>query len=293
MTALRRFCRASTPKMAAMLGQSISPYRWLKNLGAGGMGVDYEAHLHPALKFVSHRPWPLPTAEWIMAQTWNDLLFAHWPIEPKVLRPLVPVQLSLDSFDGRCWLAVTPFHMSNIRGRSLPPLPGLSRFPELNVRTYVAVGGKPGVYFFSLDAANLPAVWAARSFYRLPYFHARMSVSGDEHGISYYSRRYQTHAELRARYAALGPVQLRQPGTLEYWLTERYCLYTVANGRVYRADIHHEQWPLHNAEAEIESNTMASAASIELPDTKPLLHFAKKLEVLIWPLQQLALSFHA
>jgi uncharacterized protein len=222
-----------------------------------------------------------------MAQTWNDLQFAHWPINPASLRALVPSQLPLDTFDQRCWLAVTPFRMSNVRARGVAPLPGLSRFPELNVRTYVTVGNKPGVYFFSLDAGNLPAVWAARSFYHLPYFHARMSVSGDEHGISYHSRRYRSHAELRARYVAVGPVQLRQPGTLEHWLTERYCLYTVVNGRVYRAEIHHEQWPLQDAEAEIESNTMASAAAIQLPDTKPLLHFAKKLEVLIWPLRRL------
>jgi uncharacterized protein len=223
-----------------------------------------------------------------MAQTWNDLLFAHWPIEADALRPLVPTQLALDTFDRRCWIAVTPFHMSDVRGRGLPPLPGLSRFPELNVRTYVVVGDKPGVYFFSLDAGNLAAVWAARKFYHLPYFHARMSVSGDEQGISYRSRRYHNQTELRAFYAATGPVQLRRPGTLEHWLTERYCLYTVAKGNLHRAEIHHIQWPLQDAEAEFECNTMASAAGIHLPDTKPLLHFAKKLQVLIWPLKQAA-----
>jgi uncharacterized protein YqjF (DUF2071 family) len=178
--------------------------------------------------------------------------------------------------------------MSNVRGRGIPALPGLSRFPELNVRTYVKVDGKSGVYFFSLDAGNLPAVWAARRFYRLPYFHAWMSVCRDEHGISYDSRRYHGNAELRARYVPTGPSQLREPGTLEHWLTERYCLYTVANGNVYRAEIHHEQWPLQDAEAEFEFNTMASAAGIQLTDTKPLLHFSKKLEVLIWPLRRVS-----
>jgi uncharacterized protein YqjF (DUF2071 family) len=225
-----------------------------------------------------------------MTQTWNDLLFAHWPIEADALRALVPIQLALDTFDRHCWIAITPFHMSNVRAHGIPALPGLSRFPELNVRTYVTVGDRPGVYFFSLDAGNLPAVWAARKFYRLPYFHARMLVSGDEHGISYHSRRYRRNADLRARYATTGPVQLRQPGTLERWLTERYCLYTVAKGNVYRAEIHHAQWPLQDAEAEIERNTMASAAGIQLPNTKPLLHFAKKLEVLVWPLKQSSLG---
>jgi uncharacterized protein YqjF (DUF2071 family) len=224
-----------------------------------------------------------------MAQTWNDLLFAHWPLAPSSLRSLVPAQLPLDTFDQQCWVAVTPFHMTNVRARRIPALPGLSRFPELNVRTYVTVDGKPGVYFFSLDAANLPAVWAARRFYRLPYFHAQMSVSGDEHGISYESHRYHSDAELRARYTAGGRVELRPPGTLEHWLTERYCLYTVANGSVYRAEIHHVQWSLQDAEAEIERNTMAPATGIQLPDTKPLLHFSRKLDVLIWPLRKIGI----
>jgi uncharacterized protein len=124
-----------------------------------------------------------------MKQTWHDLLFAHWPLPAAVMRPLVPVRLMLDTFDGQCWVGVVPFHMSGIRARGLPPLPGLSRFPELNVRTYVTHSGKPGVYFFSLDAANLPAVWAARTFYHLPYFHADMSSREIDGSIQYSSRR--------------------------------------------------------------------------------------------------------
>jgi uncharacterized protein YqjF (DUF2071 family) len=118
--------------------------------------------VHPVLEAVAHRPWPLPSGPWIMAQTWHDLLFAHWSVRSETLRRLVPSELALDTFDGSCWVAVAPFHMSGIRLRGLPALPGLSRFPELNVRTYVTLGGKPGVYFFSLDAGSLPAVWAAR-----------------------------------------------------------------------------------------------------------------------------------
>src|SRR6476660_3957354 len=149
--------------------------------------------MHPALDSVSHRPWPLPAVAWIMAQTWHDLLFAQCPVEATHLIALVPVQLPLDTFDGRCWVGVVPFHMSGIHARNLPPIAGLSRFPELNVRTYVTLNGKPGVYFFSLDAASLPAVWAARTFFRLPYFHAQMSVEAAQdakgHFIMYGSRR--------------------------------------------------------------------------------------------------------
>ena len=220
-----------------------------------------------------------------MVQTWNDLLFAHWPVRPEALRQLVPNELPLDTFDGQCWIAVTPFHMTGVRPRFVPPLTGLSAFPELNVRTYVTVGGKAGVYFFSLDAASRTAVWAARVSYHLPYFFARMEVNEKDGGFEYRSWRVQQEARLRVQYSPVRAVQLRTPGTLEYWLTERYCLYTVVHGSVFRAEIHHEQWPLQDAEAEIAENTMASAAGIHLPQTAPLLHFAKKSEVLVWPLK--------
>jgi uncharacterized protein YqjF (DUF2071 family) len=221
-----------------------------------------------------------------MEQTWNDLLFAHWPIAPDLMRPLVPPELPLDTFDGLCWIAVTPFHMTGVRARWLPALPGTSAFPELNVRTYVTYNGKPGVFFFSLDAANRAAVWAARTTYRLPYFFAEMEVRDRDGLFHYRSARESAPAELKAQYRAAKPVQLRTRGHLDHWLTERYCLYTVAKSTIYRAEIHHEQWPLQDAEAEIETNTMASAANIKLPQVPPLLHFSKKLQVLIWPLRK-------
>ena len=220
-----------------------------------------------------------------MAQTWHDLLFAHWPIEQELLRPLIPANLSLDTFDGQAWVAIAPFRMSGIRARRLPPLPGTSRFPELNLRTYVTHQDKPGVYFFSLDAGNLPAVWAARRFYHLPYFHAEMSTTQTGEKIIYSSARRGAAAAFRAVYRPIAPVKLRERGTLEHWLTERYCLYAVNSGRIFRAEIHHAPWPLQDAEAQIELNTMATAAGIFLPSVPPLLHFAKKLEVIIWPLR--------
>ena len=228
-----------------------------------------------------------------MEQTWNDLLFSHWPVAPETLRPLVPPALSLDTFGEQCWVAVTPFHMSGVRARWMPPLPGLSAFPELNVRTYVIYGGKPGVYFFSLDAGSRVAAWAARKTYHLPYFYARMRVSdpdrdphsGKDGWIRYHSV-CNSGAELTGRYRPVGPVQTRNRGTLEHWLTERYCLYTVVRDAVYRSEIHHEPWPLQDAQGEFSVNTMAAAARIDLPKIQPLLHFAKRLEVLIWPLKK-------
>ncbi len=241
--------------------------------------------MHPALKFTAHRPWPLASGPWIMQQTWNDLLFLHWPVPAESLRPLVPSALPLDTFNGQCWVAVTPFHMTGVRPRWTPPLPGLSAFPELNVRTYVNVGGKPGVFFFSLDAASLLAVQAARMTYHLPYFWARMKVTERDGWIHYHSFR-SSEAEFEAKYRPVAPVQLRTAGTLEHWLSERYCLYSVLGNSTYRAEIHHAQWPLQDAEAEISINIMASASRIDLPQIQPLAHFSKRLEVLVWPLKK-------
>jgi uncharacterized protein len=220
-----------------------------------------------------------------MEQTWNDLLFAHWPVTPEILRPLVPSMLPLDTLNGKCWVAVTPFHMSGIRARWMPPLPGISAFPELNVRTYVTYHGKPGVHFFSLDAGSRVAAWAARMTYHLPYFHARMRVAAHDGWIQYHSLR-NSGTELNGRYRPVAPVQLRNPGTLEHWLTERYCLYTIVRNSVYRSEIHHEPWPLQDAEGEFSVNTLGIAAGIKLPEIHPLLHFAKRLEVLVWPLKK-------
>lgn len=220
-----------------------------------------------------------------MEQTWNDLLFAHWPIDSNLMRPLIPSALALDTFNDRCWVAVTPFHMTGIRARFMPQLPGLSAFPELNVRTYVNFGGKPGVYFFSLDAGSQIAAWVARKTYHLPYFHARMSTANKEGRIHYHSIR-DSGAELKAKFRPTTPVELRNPGTIEHWLTERYCLYTTIRDSVYRAEIHHQPWPLRNAECEFSVNSVAVSAGIQLPRTQPLLHFAKRLEVLIWPLKK-------
>lgn len=220
-----------------------------------------------------------------MQQTWNDLLFAHWPLDPRIMRPLVPSALALDTFNAQCWLAVTPFHMSGIRARCLPRLPGLSAFPELNVRTYVTHGGKPGVYFFSLDAGSRIAAWVARKSYHLPYFHSRMSSVHQDGWIHYHSVRGPA-AEFKGKFRPIAPIQFRNPGTIEHWLTERYCLYTTHKNSIYRAEIHHQPWPLHNAECEFSVNSMPASAGIQLPTLQPLLHFAERLQVLIWPLQR-------
>ena len=223
-----------------------------------------------------------------MRQTWSDLLFAHWPIPAEVIAPLLPPGLELETWDGSAWLGVVPFRMEGVRLRGLPPIPGTSSFPELNVRTYVTAAGKPGVWFFSLDATSVPAVLAARATFRLPYYTARMCCDARDDTIAYASRRRNLRqdtpdAEFAARYRAVGPAFSPQPGTLEYFLTERYCLYAAGiGGRLLRADITHALWRLRPAEAEITANTMASAAGIVLPRTVPLLHYSARQQALAW-----------
>ncbi|HEY1528742.1 MAG TPA: DUF2071 domain-containing protein [Candidatus Angelobacter sp.] len=240
--------------------------------------------MHPLLLETAHRPIAMPTAPWIMKQKWHDLLFAHWPLAPDKIRPLVPKELELDLRDGAAWVAVAPFWMSGVRGRWAPPLPFLTKFCELNVRTYVRCQGVPGVYFFSLDAASLPAVLGARATYKLPYFHAAMLIRSSGESFEYTSSRLQEPrpANFHARYRPISAPRVRNKNSIESFLTERYCLYTVDKGHVLRAYIHHAPWQLQDAEAEFDLNTMAQAAGIDLPDTKPLLHFSRNLEVLVW-----------
>jgi hypothetical protein len=227
-----------------------------------------------------------------MAQTWHDLLFAHWPVSLAELRSQIPASLEIETFNGTAWVAVVPFRMSGVRIRGAPPVPWLSAFPELNVRTYVTRDGKPGVCFFSLDAANAVAVLIARSWFHLPYFRAVMQIQKRGDWFEYTSlRRHRgaPPAELSAKYRPTATPQPPVPGTLEHFLTERYCLYTTdRSGRPIRCEIHHAPWPLQLAEAQFARNTMSDASGITLPDTRPLLHFASRQDVIVWAPRRIA-----
>jgi len=216
---------------------------------------------------------------------WHDLLFLHWPVRPELIRPLIPRGLELDTFDGSAWLGVVPFRMTGVRPRYFPPFAGLA-FPEMNVRTYVWTPGRSGVWFFSLDATNWLAVRAARAWYGLPYYDARMNVQLEQETVHYHSRRVDkksTRAEFHASYKPTGEVYRSAPGTLDRWLTDRYCLYAVdRRGQLRHGDIHHLPWPLQPAEVELRANTMTNPLGIRLPDTAPLAHFARYLEVIAW-----------
>jgi uncharacterized protein YqjF (DUF2071 family) len=241
------------------------------------------------LEDVRSRQWPVPDEPWILKQAWNDLLFAHWPVARDRLRERVPASLELDLFENQAWLTITPFRLSDLSPRGVPALPWVSSFDEINVRTYVVYKGIPGIYFFSLDANSTVAVGGATTLFHLPYFLADIEANDDRGRMSYRSRRVnEPAAEFQAEYAAAGPLFEPQRGTLEYFLTERYCLYTQdSSANAYRVEIQHRPWQLQAAEAQISINTMADAADLRLPSMAPVLHFARRQDVLTWRPHQL------
>jgi uncharacterized protein YqjF (DUF2071 family) len=207
-------------------------------------------------------------------------MFAHWRVPEESLRAIVPGQIPIDTFEGSAWLAITPFRISGFRLRGTLPVPVVSSFPEINVRTYSTIDGKPGIWFFSLDTPSQVAVEAAKRFYRLPYHRSRGSIGRRGNVIDY--RNDRAGATFEATYEPEGSVAPPRPGTLEHFLTERYCLYTLHEGAVHWAEIHHPPWPLRAAEAEIRENTMSPVAL----DGDPLLHYSERQDVVIWPLER-------
>ena len=180
-----------------------------------------------------------------MGQSWEDLLFAHWRVDAEAVRKLVPPGLSVDEHDGSAWLGVTPFEITGFRLRGTFPLPLVSRFPEINVRTYVTADDKPGIWFFSLDTSSLLAVEAARRVYKLPYFHARISLERHGRRVEYAAARRESARPFvfEGSYGPAGEAAEPEPDSLEHFLTERYCLYAADESDLHRAEIHHPPWP--------------------------------------------------
>lgn len=225
-----------------------------------------------------------------MRQNWGKLLFMHWPVDEGALAPLIPAQLTIDTFDGKAWIGVIPFTMWGIRASFLPPIPGTNAFHELNVRTYVHYRGEPGVWFFSLDAANSLAVWGARTFYHLPYFNARMTLAQQGNRIDYSSTREDSRgapADFRGSWTIGEPLPRSEPESIELFLTERYCLYSSHAGRLFQSRIFHPPWPLQSATIQSSQSTMISSLGIRQPETEPLLHYAESIAVDIWRLKQI------
>ncbi len=234
---------------------------------------------------LTERPDGMP----IMHQNWGKLLFMHWRIAPEDLRPHIPARLTIDTFDDSAWIAVTPFTIWDMRPLPpyAPPVPGLSAMHELNVRTYVHLDGVPGVWFFSLDANSSLAVMGARLVYHLPYYNAEIELDQQGEAIHYTLRRTEqeqpVQAEFKASYGIGERLPEAEPGTLEFFLVERYLLYAARDEQLYSARIHHQPWPLRRASLSSFASTMIEADGIETPQGQPLLHYAEEVNVDIWP----------
>jgi uncharacterized protein YqjF (DUF2071 family) len=232
---------------------------------------------------IRKRPEGMP----MMHQSWGKLLFMHWRIDEKLLRPLIPERLTIDTFDGSAWIGVIPFTIWDMRALPpfMPAMPGFSSMHELNVRTYVHFDKVPGVWFHSLDANSSLAVMAARMLYHLNYLNAEIELDQQDITVNYSLRRTdEPPAEFDATWIIGDTMPYAHPGTLEFFLTERYCLYAENRGEIYRARIHHEPWPLQKAEVTSLSSTMIESHGLPTPAGEPVLQYAEELSVDIWPL---------
>lgn len=209
---------------------------------------------------------------------------------------LLPERLELDTFDGKAYVGIVPFRMSDVAPRYCPELPLVSRFPELNVRTYVKINDKPGVWFFSLDATSRLAVRTARAMFHLNYVDANITFKKNPRPcpgkwINYHSVRVDRHAppaELNCEYRPVGDWYFAKPTTLTHWLTARYCLYTSdKTGQLYRGEINHQPWRLQDAQAIIHTNSMTDGLGFDIAGQPPMLHFASKTKVVAWLLERL------
>jgi uncharacterized protein len=221
---------------------------------------------------------------WVMSQTWDDLLFAHWPVDPAQLAHLVRPPLTIDTTNGHAWLGIVAFNISRIQLRGLPVLAPVSHFPEVNLRTYVHLHDRPGVLFLSLHCPNRLAMALARPWFRLPYRHAEVCLARRAACLEFGSRSPE-HADFVAAYARTSPAPSDGLGR---WLTERYCYYAQTNRATYRCDIAHQPWPLTSATATLTTNTLAAPFGLRLPSCEPVLHAASHVATRVWPVLRVA-----
>ena len=229
-----------------------------------------------------------PTGTRLMRQNWCHLLFMHWKIDESLLSPLVPHELEIDLHDGAAWIGLIPFSMTGIRPAFGPALPGVSSFFQINVRTYVTHHGDPGIWFFSLDASNQMAVWLARTVYHLPYFRASIETKQDNLRFLFQCQRLGKAGKgvgFRAEWQSGPPIGRIRPGSLAWFLTERYRLFTKTKGQIQTGEIRHEPWQLRSASLEEYESTLLSDIGLPEPSQAPVLYHSDELAVDFWPLR--------
>jgi uncharacterized protein len=244
--------------------------------------LDLPARQAAVTDITGHRPWPLPAAPWRSAQTWVDVAFLHWRVNEGELRRIVPESVELETFGGSAWIGIVPVVVTGARLRGLPPIPRFSTYLELNVRTYVTHDGRPGIWFFSLDVGSTWFSEAGKFLYRLPYNRAQMRCERIDDYVHFESA--YAGAAFSGRYRGAGDLFPAPPGSLEEFLTERYCVYTEDGGRLYRAEIHHAPWALQRGEAIVDLNTVSP---LPFDDAEPHALVAPRQDVVIWPLEEI------
>jgi uncharacterized protein YqjF (DUF2071 family) len=237
-----------------------------------------------------------PAGPPLMHQAWGDLLFMHWPIAPELIQAQLPGRLQVDLHEGQAWIGVVPFRMWDVRSRVTPPVPGVREFLELNVRTYVHLDGVPGVWFFSLDASNPLAVWAARTFFHLPYFRAHLKLERPAperlHCIGHRVHNGAPEGHFAATWQLGEALPPTEPGSLAFFLTERYALYAAGGmgpgrgDKLYRGRIAHHPWPLRTAELLHYTGDLVEGHGLPTPQGAPVLHAGGPLSVDLWRLQR-------
>jgi uncharacterized protein YqjF (DUF2071 family) len=243
--------------------------------------------MHPSLLKIGHRPWQLPSRKWKWRQSWLDLAFLHYPVAIEDVESLLPKNIDLDTFNDEAWIGLVPFRMAGVMRRPLPDMPFFSSFPELNLRTYVIVDGKPGVWFFSLDAHSHPIVFGGRAIYNLPYHYAECRVGERDGWHEFKSSRRNGGVNFEALYRPIGEEFYAARGSFEHWATERYCLYSSSkDGEIHRVEVHHEQWPLQAGEVKIVSNEIIKASKLTTLKREPICHYSRGVHVISYEKQK-------
>jgi uncharacterized protein len=227
-----------------------------------------------------------PTAQWVLFMTWRDLLFASWRVPVEAVRPKVPAELELDTFDGSAWVTLVPMRVTDMHWRGIDPIPGMEAFRELNLRTYIKRNDKPGVYFLSIDCPAAFSDWIARHFFGVPYYEADIAAYTD--GTSYHfasqrTQKDQPPAALFSRFRPVGEATSPVPGSLASFLVERYCLYFADHGEVHRGDIQNQDWKLQDADVDLDVHTVSAAVGLPLGPKPDHVVFVSRTDTLICP----------
>jgi hypothetical protein len=231
-----------------------------------------------------------PPGQRVMYHTWQELLFLHWTFDPAVIQRTLPEGLSVDTYEGRAYVGIVPFFMREVRPRFLPAMPLVSNFLELNVRTYAYdQEGTPGVWFYSLDANQYLAVKAARLSFGLPYFHAWMAAGKDTKTgeVRYFCRRRVTDPQPGSffQYRGSGPVRQAEPGSLEFFLIERYALFSKYAEKIVMGQVHHMPYPVQDAELAFWDDRLLSLDGLPRPGKEPdAVHYSAGVHVQVYPL---------